>query len=88
MKSRCELADGHNADTLGPLIWVAFTLFYQSSISMTHRQDSEQVTSATPHAAGTNGGITTPGIVFLVKKKERDGVTEKQEGRMQGGTEG
>lgn len=36
------------------------------SISMTHRQASEWVTSATPHAAGTNGGITTPAIAFLV----------------------
>lgn len=36
------------------------------SISMTHRQASEWVTSATPHAAGTNGGITAPAIAFLV----------------------
>lgn len=36
------------------------------SISRTHRQASEWVTSATPHVAGTNGGITTPAIAFLV----------------------
>lgn len=32
MKSRCESADGHNAVTLGLLLWFAFPRFYQSSI--------------------------------------------------------
>lgn len=35
------------------------------SISMTHRQASEWVTSATPHAAGTSGGITAHAIAFF-----------------------
>lgn len=32
MKSRCESTDGHNAVTLGLLLWFLFPLFYQSSI--------------------------------------------------------
>lgn len=66
MKSHQESADGHNTATLGLAIPILFPLYFlfppiPDSISGL----SEWVTPATPHAAGTNRGISLLAIAFF-----------------------
>lgn len=75
MKSHQESADGHNSHTpwdspSDSLSLTSFSLALSVSISETLFQASEWVTSAAPHAAGTNRGITGLGIAFWVSGME------------------
>lgn len=92
MKSRQESADRHNSDTLGLPIPFSFSLFFQSNplntSSLRHcLRRLEWVTSATPHAAGTNRGITVFSIAFwvgasgmgLMGENREEGCKEVQE---------
>lgn len=81
MKSHQESADGRNTATLGLAIPIPFLLhFLFPSTPNTVSGLSEWVTPATPHAAGTNRGISLLTIAFFrAGATGRNGEEEVQE---------